>query len=31
MFAENRRRERREDILDVLEENGFEISEGHRL
>ena len=27
MFAENRRRERREDILDVLEENGFEISE----
>ena len=27
MFAENRRRERREDVLDVLEENGFEISE----
>ena len=27
MFAENRRRERREDILEVLEENGFEISE----
>ena len=27
MFAENRRRERREDILNVLEENGFEISE----
>jgi hypothetical protein len=27
MFAANRRRERREDILDVLEENGFEISE----
>lgn len=27
MFAENRRRERREDILDVLEENGFEIGE----
>ena len=27
MFAENRRRERREDILDVIEENGFEISE----
>ena len=27
MFAENRRRERREDILDLLEENGFEISE----
>lgn len=27
MFAENRRRERRVDILDVLEENGFEISE----
>ncbi|MEZ2415148.1 citrulline utilization hydrolase CtlX [Muriicola sp. E247] len=25
MFAENRRRERREDILDVLEEKGFEI------
>lgn len=27
MFAANRRRERRDDILDVLEENGFEISE----
>jgi len=27
MFAENRRRERREDILDMLEENGFEINE----
>jgi hypothetical protein len=27
MFAENRRRERREDILDLLEENGFEFSE----
>jgi len=27
MFAENRRRERRDDILDVLEENGFEIRE----
>jgi hypothetical protein len=27
MFAENRRRERREDILDALEEKGFEISE----
>ena len=27
MFAANRRRERREDILDVLEENGFEIRE----
>ncbi len=27
MFAENRRRERREDIFDVLEENGFEIKE----
>ncbi|MEM6895320.1 MAG: arginine deiminase-related protein [Bacteroidota bacterium] len=26
MFAENRRQERREDILDVLENNGFEIS-----
>lgn len=25
MFAENRRRERREDIFDVLEENGFRI------
>ncbi|MFT3795372.1 citrulline utilization hydrolase CtlX [Flavobacterium sp.] len=25
MFAENRRRERREDILDLLEEKGFEI------
>ena len=28
MFAENRRAERREDILDILEENGFEINEG---
>lgn len=26
MFAENRRQERREDILDVLEEKGFEIA-----
>lgn len=26
MFAENRRRERREDILDILESNGFEIT-----
>jgi len=26
MFAENRRRERREDILDILEEKGFEIT-----
>ncbi len=25
MFAENRRLERREDILDIIEENGFEI------
>lgn len=25
MFAENRRRERREDIFDILEENGFRI------
>lgn len=25
MFAENRRRERREDILDILEEQGYEI------
>ena len=25
MFAENRRRERREDILDLLEEKGFQI------
>ncbi len=25
MFAENRRRERREDVLDILEEQGFEI------
>ena len=25
MFAENRRRERREDILDIVEEAGFEI------
>ena len=28
MFAENRRAERREDILDVLEDNGFLINEG---
>jgi hypothetical protein len=27
MFAENRRRERREDILDLLEDNGFVINE----
>ncbi|WP_310557781.1 citrulline utilization hydrolase CtlX [Flavobacterium sp.] len=27
MFAENRRAERREDILDILEENGFVINE----
>ncbi len=27
MFAENRRAERREDILDILEDDGFEISE----
>ncbi|MEC4114419.1 citrulline utilization hydrolase CtlX [Myroides pelagicus] len=27
MFAENRRAERREDILDLLEEKGFEISD----
>jgi len=27
MFAENRRRERREDVLDILENNGFEIKE----
>ncbi len=27
MFAENRRLERREDILDILEENGFVINE----
>lgn len=27
MFAENRRRERREDILDILEDNGFVINE----
>jgi len=27
MFAENRRQERREDILDVLEEKGFEITD----
>ncbi|WP_340202240.1 citrulline utilization hydrolase CtlX [Ascidiimonas sp. W6] len=26
MFAENRRKERREDILDILEENGFQIN-----
>lgn len=27
MFAENRRHERREDILDILEEKGFEIND----
>lgn len=27
MYAENRRRERREDLLDLLEEEGFEITE----
>ncbi len=27
MFAENRRAERREDILDILEEDGFEINQ----
>jgi len=27
MFAENRRRERREVILDIIEENGFEIND----
>ncbi|MBA4153341.1 citrulline utilization hydrolase CtlX [Flavobacterium sp.] len=27
MFAENRRLERREDILDIIESNGFEINE----
>ncbi len=27
MFAENRRKERREDIFDILEENGFEIKD----
>lgn len=27
MFAENRRQERREDILDILEQDGFEINE----
>ncbi|MDO5655372.1 MAG: arginine deiminase-related protein [Flavobacteriaceae bacterium] len=27
MYAKNRRTERREDVLDLLEENGFEISE----
>lgn len=27
MFAENRRLERREDVLDVLEENGFQIND----
>ena len=27
MFAENRRRERREDVLDILEDNGFQINE----
>lgn len=28
MFAENRRAERREDILDILEDEGFEINDG---
>ncbi len=28
MFAENRRAERRDDILDILEEEGFQINEG---
>jgi hypothetical protein len=28
MFAENRRQERREDILDILEAKGFEINDG---
>ena len=28
MFAENRRAERREDILDILEDNGFLINDG---
>ena len=28
MFAENRRAERREDILDILEAKGYEISDG---
>lgn len=28
MFAENRRAERREDILDLLEDKGFEINDG---
>ncbi len=28
MFAENRRAERREDILDILEDKGFQINEG---
>lgn len=27
MFAENRRSERREDILDIVEQNGFELNE----
>jgi hypothetical protein len=27
MFAENRRKERREDILDILEDNGFVVNE----
>jgi hypothetical protein len=27
MFAENRRKERREDVLDILEENGYVINE----
>ena len=28
MFAENRRPERRDDILDILEDEGFQINEG---
>lgn len=28
MFAENRRAERREDILDILEAKGYEINDG---
>jgi hypothetical protein len=28
MFAENRRAERRDDILDILEEQGFQVNEG---
>ena len=31
MFAENRRAERREDVLDILEDKGFVINEGNAI